>query len=54
MIIHYLTTMIIPFGAGGVLLLFPEKLDRDARRQNDARRYGLSIICATAFLNIFF
>jgi hypothetical protein len=53
-IIHYLTTMIIPFGAGVILLSAPEKLERDPRRQNDARRYGLWIIGITACLNIFF
>jgi hypothetical protein len=54
MIIHYLATMIIPFGAGLVLLLASEKLERDPRRQNDARRYGLWIIGITAWLNFFF
>jgi hypothetical protein len=53
-IIHYLSTMIIPFGAGLVLLLTPEKLERDPGRQNDARRYGLWIVGITACLNIFF
>jgi hypothetical protein len=52
MIIHWLTTTIIPVGVSGILLCCADKLEREPRRQRLARKAGLGILGVTAFLHL--